>query len=220
MSKKNFIAAVPVAVDGVATVSNQRQEDALNNDRITYVPGRGYMTVPQKAHKVAVSFNGQQFDSKRVFAVEVMKNDNGEIIPTGSFTYLRINGIRQTHYGEVKEGEAAPVIKTVMNEEGRLRTEGAPLFRAVQGSHGLGCREKVPFVKFPNIFWFNGEKTVYVPQFENQAMQADENGDLILTTQVISTFTAEPASGEIAKIKLGDLVDLKDPKYAELAAEE
>ena len=220
MSKKSFIAATPVVVDGIATVNSQYGEDVFNYDKISLVKQRGYMIVVQKAHMVKVLYDGKEFESKRVFAAEVMKNDNGEIISTGSFTYLRINAIRQTHFGEVKEGEAAPIIMTTMGEDGRIHIDGATYFRAVSGNHGLGCRDKIPFVKYPNILWYTGDLEVWVPDFKDQALQADKNGQLVLTTKTINTFTAEPADGEVSKIKLGDLIDLKDPRYAELAAEE
>lgn len=215
MGKKVFSSVLPKPESISAAVVDQRREDAINATPLEYTMGHGYFIPRQKAHQIPVSYNGQTFQSKRVFAAEC-RQENGSWVPTGSFTAIKLNNINQTYFGEVKEGVEAPVINTYVDESGRTRmnTENVTFERAVKGQKGLSCAELTPRFLGGKMYLSTGLKYAYVPHFEDNALATDAEGHLQLDKQNIPTFEVVDCDANICN--LSDLVDTKAEGYKDL----
>lgn len=207
MGKLKLNSVVSTEITGVANV-NANVENSLNIAPLQYVSGYGYFVPRQKFHAVAVNYNGQEFNSNRVFAVELKRDSKNEWIPTGNLTAIKLATFRQTHFGEVKDGEAAPVIPTRTDDEGKLRmtTTGVKFVAGCTGVRPVKSKDLTPYIPSGVLCEYMGQVECYSPKFsEERTLMADEDENLVLDKIMVHKFNCELSDLEY---ELGDIIDL------------
>lgn len=195
-TKIEYLPVVDAKATGKATAT-EAQERRVNGSSIDYTVGYAYYVPAQWVHEIPSSTPGFN-PSQRVFAVEYARHADGKLTPTGNVTAIKKSAILQTYLALVTEDEA-PKIKCELNAAGLNRPVDSRSHYCVTGGRPLKAKAGEGFyITRPVVFWADGIKSVYVPQFEQKEggydMLVDEEGNLDLDTMDVMFWHAEAAS--------------------------
>ena len=196
-SKIDFKPVVDANATGRAKVASEAQERRVNGNSIDYTVGYAYYVPTQWVHEVPSGTAGFN-PSQRVFAIEYARSANGKLTATGAVTAIKKSAILQTYLDLVTE-EPAPKFHCELNAAGLNRPVDSRSHYCVTGGRALKAKMDEGFyISRPVVFWADGIKSVYVPQFEQKEggydMLVDDENNLALDTMDVMFWHVEAAS--------------------------
>lgn len=150
-------------------VAKANQVSAISNTGITYIENGVYVAMPQYAHSVNLTINGQARTTNRILVIEYVKNSEGTYEATGNITAINVNSLLGTNFGAVSE-EPAPVIDAEQNPDGLWRAirRSGIYKRTISGNPGLSIAEGDAIkIASPVAFQCMGNKQVYVAKIND-----------------------------------------------------
>lgn len=199
MAAKTVISLCPEKLNfSDKTSLRPEQINSLNFERATPLdPSLKYVAVPQKNFASTYDINGNEVVSQRVWLVGLDDTNTIKTIRSGA-----INTFRAMALGRVQEGVPAPVVKAVLNEQGKYRTQqGWPYIHAMNDSSFIKAEGDRAVIKNPVVIRANGSAEVYRAKFNADRTMSVTDGivDLATDSMKFYTLTDEKPSAEVVK---------------------
>ena len=207
MAAKTVVSLCPEKLNfSDQTSLRPEQIDSLNFERATPLdPSLKYIAVPQKNFASTYDINGNEVVSQRIWLVGIDDTNTIKTIRSGA-----INTFRAMALGRVQEGVSAPVVKAVLNEQGKYRTQpGWQYIHAMNDSSFIKAEGDRAVVKNPVVIRANGSAEVYRAKFNQDRTMSVTDGIVDLTTDSMKfyTLTDETPSAEIVEACIEALQD-------------
>jgi hypothetical protein len=199
MAAKTVVSLCPEKLNfSNQTSLRPEQINSLNFERATPLdPSLKYIAVPQKNFASTYDINGNEVVSQRIWLVGIDDTNTIKTIRSGA-----INTFRAMALGRVQEGVSAPVVKAVLNEQGKYRTQqGWQYIHAMNDSSFIKAEGDRAVVKNPVVIRANGSAEVYRAKFNQDRTMSVTDGIVDLTTDSMKfyTLTDEKPSAEVVK---------------------
>ena len=199
MAAKTVISLCPEKLNfSDKTSLRPEQINSLNFERATPLdPSLKYVAVPQKNFASTYDINGNEVVSQRIWLVGLDDTNTIKTIRSGA-----INTFRAMALGRVQEGVPAPVVKAVLNEQGKYRTQqGWQYIHAMNDSSFIKAEGDRAVIKNPVVIRANGSAEVYRAKFNKDRTMSVTDGivDLATDSMKFYTLTVEMPSADVVK---------------------
>lgn len=199
MAAKTVISLCPEKLNfSDKTSLRPEQINSLNFERATPLdPSLKYVVVPQKNFASDYTIDGDTVTSLRFWLVGIDDTNTIKTVRSVAFNTLRAMAL-----GRVQEGVPAPVVKAVLNEQGKYRTQqGWQYIHAMNDSSFIKAEGDRAVIKNPVIIRANGSAEVYRAKFNKDRTMSVTNGiiDLANDSMKFYTLTDETPSADVVK---------------------
>ena len=185
-----------VYVGGDARLITDKQQESVNFERTPVLDPNLRWIIPSQencAVKMNITGVGER-TSRRIWAAGL--DADGKVVSVRS---LGVATLRAMALGLVKEGVAAPVISTTLNDEGAVRTApGTQYIHAMEDTTWIKGENHLYVVKKPTALKPAGSSEVYQAKFVDGKMQAvDGHVELETTNMKFYQRLADPTAEEV-----------------------
>ena len=199
MAAKTVISLCPEKLNfSDKTSLRPEQINSLNFERATPLdPSLKYVAVPQKNFASTYVIDGDTVTSHRFWLVGIDDTNTIKTVRSVAFNTLRAMAL-----GRVQEGVPAPVVKAVLNEQGKYRTQqGWQYIHAMNDSSFIKAEGDRAVIKNPVVIRANGSAEVYRAKFNKDRTMSVTNGivDLANDSMKFYTLTDETPSADVVK---------------------
>lgn len=199
MAAKTVISLCPEKLNfSDKTSLRPEQINSLNFERATPLdPSLKYVAVPQKNFASDYTIDGDTVTSLRFWLVGLDDTNTIKTIRSVAFNTLRAMAL-----GRVQEGVPAPVVKAVLNDQGKYRTQqGWQYIHAMNDSSFIKAEGDRAVIKNPVVIRANGSAEVYRAKFNKDRTMSVTDGIVNLATDSMKfyTLTDETPSADVVK---------------------
>jgi hypothetical protein len=184
-----------VYVAGDARLISDKQQESVNFERTPVLdPNLRWIVPAQENCAVKMNITGVgERTSRRIWAAGL--DANGKVVSVRS---LGVATLRAMALGFVREGVAAPVISTTLNDEGAVRTApGTQYVHAMEDTTWIKGENHLYVIKSPVALKPTGSSEVYQAKFVDGKMQAvDGHVELETTNMKFYQRLADPTADE------------------------
>lgn len=202
-----------VYVSGDARLISDKQQESVNFERTPLLdPNLRWVIPAQENCAVEMNITGVgKRTSRRIWAAGI--DEKGVVISVRS---LGVATLRAMALGFVKEGVPAPVISTILNDAGAIRTApGTQYIHAMEDTTWIKGENHLYVVKSPVALKPTGASEVYQAKFADGKMQAvDGHVELETTNMKFYQRLSDPTADEVKAAVEAIVASVGDNFYA------